>query len=264
MQLWSEIRRRVLAGEISLRQACSEYGLNFRTVRKIVRHAEPPPFRAPPPRRKPVLGPFLAVIQQITMVRCGAGSNIELFKYTAPDQKDMTPKNSDIGGMHIALYVDDVQAAKTYLDSKGVKTLKGPIPIGEGQTISQPLIVGLMTQALEVTDRTKVLEIGTSEHGTDDQPVVRLCWLADGSDDSVSNRVRADICASYHFVSAEPETLLATQDRFSLFPNASFDLADISMAGTILPGDGDYDLAIVNFDATQVASGVGLSNMLKE
>jgi protein-L-isoaspartate(D-aspartate) O-methyltransferase len=35
------------------------------------------------------------------------------------------------------------------------------LPIGRHQTISQPLIVGLMTQALEVTDRTKVLEIGT-------------------------------------------------------------------------------------------------------
>jgi transposase len=65
MELWSEIRRRVLAGELSLRQACSEYGLNFRTVRKIVRHPEPPPFRAPTPRPKPVLGPFLPVVQQI-------------------------------------------------------------------------------------------------------------------------------------------------------------------------------------------------------
>src|SRR6516225_4720975 len=65
MELWSEIRRRVLAGEISLRQACSEYGLNFRAVRKIVRHPEPPPFRAPPPRPKPVLGPYLGIVQQI-------------------------------------------------------------------------------------------------------------------------------------------------------------------------------------------------------
>jgi len=48
MELWSEIRRRVLTGELSLRQACSEYGLNFRTVRKIVHHSEPPPFHAPP------------------------------------------------------------------------------------------------------------------------------------------------------------------------------------------------------------------------
>lgn len=35
------------------------------------------------------------------------------------------------------------------------------LPIGRGQTISQPLIVGLMTQALAVTDLHKVLEIGT-------------------------------------------------------------------------------------------------------
>lgn len=35
------------------------------------------------------------------------------------------------------------------------------LPIGEGQTISQPLVVGLMTQALELNDRCKVLEVGT-------------------------------------------------------------------------------------------------------
>lgn len=36
-----------------------------------------------------------------------------------------------------------------------------PLPIDCGQTISQPLIVALMTQALELGDRDKVLEIGT-------------------------------------------------------------------------------------------------------
>ncbi|MBT9382500.1 protein-L-isoaspartate(D-aspartate) O-methyltransferase [Pseudooceanicola sp. CBS1P-1] len=36
-----------------------------------------------------------------------------------------------------------------------------PLPIACGQTISQPSIVGLMTQALEVQPRDKVLEIGT-------------------------------------------------------------------------------------------------------
>ena len=35
------------------------------------------------------------------------------------------------------------------------------LPIGHGQTISQPLIVALMTEALQITDRSKVLEIGT-------------------------------------------------------------------------------------------------------
>lgn len=35
------------------------------------------------------------------------------------------------------------------------------LPIDLGQTISQPLVVALMTQALELNDRVKVLEIGT-------------------------------------------------------------------------------------------------------
>lgn len=36
-----------------------------------------------------------------------------------------------------------------------------PLPIGENQTISQPYIVGLMTQALEIRKTDQVLEIGT-------------------------------------------------------------------------------------------------------
>ena len=36
-----------------------------------------------------------------------------------------------------------------------------PLPIGENQTISQPYIVALMTQALDVQSTDKVLEIGT-------------------------------------------------------------------------------------------------------
>lgn len=36
-----------------------------------------------------------------------------------------------------------------------------PLPIGEGQTISQPYIVGIMTQLMEIDSTSKVLEIGT-------------------------------------------------------------------------------------------------------
>jgi protein-L-isoaspartate(D-aspartate) O-methyltransferase len=36
-----------------------------------------------------------------------------------------------------------------------------PLPIGEGQTISQPYIVALMTETLAIDSRSKVLEIGT-------------------------------------------------------------------------------------------------------
>src|SRR5262245_49513254 len=37
----------------------------------------------------------------------------------------------------------------------------GPLPIGLGQTISQPLTVAFMAQALQLTGNEKVLEIGT-------------------------------------------------------------------------------------------------------
>jgi protein-L-isoaspartate(D-aspartate) O-methyltransferase len=36
-----------------------------------------------------------------------------------------------------------------------------PLPIACGQTISQPSVVGLMTQALKISNRDKVLEVGT-------------------------------------------------------------------------------------------------------
>lgn len=36
-----------------------------------------------------------------------------------------------------------------------------PLPIGHGQTISQPLMVAMMTEVLRLTGREKVLEVGT-------------------------------------------------------------------------------------------------------
>lgn len=48
------------------------------------------------------------------------------------------------------------------------------LPIGCGQTISQPLVVGLMTQALELHNRPKVLEIGTGS-GYQTSVLASLC-----------------------------------------------------------------------------------------
>jgi catechol 2,3-dioxygenase-like lactoylglutathione lyase family enzyme len=81
-----------------------------------------------------------AVINTITQVRCGFGSNIELFEYSAPDQRDLKQKNSDIGAFHIAFYVDDVAAAKAYLDGKGVATRMGPVPIKDGPAAGQTIL----------------------------------------------------------------------------------------------------------------------------
>lgn len=51
------------------------------------------------------------------------------------------------------LFVDDAMRGRAYGDH--------PLPIGAGQTISQPYIVAYMTQALRLQGHEKVLEIGT-------------------------------------------------------------------------------------------------------
>jgi catechol 2,3-dioxygenase-like lactoylglutathione lyase family enzyme len=91
-----------------------------------------------------------AVIEQISMVRCGYGSNIELFQYTSPEQGTGMPKNSDLGGHHIALYVDDIDKAAAYLKEKGVKTLQGPIPVTEGPAAGQSILYFLTPWGLQM------------------------------------------------------------------------------------------------------------------
>jgi transposase len=65
MELWSEVRRRVLTGELSKRQACQKYELHWDTLQKILQHEEPPGYRKKQPRGKPILGPFVALIHEI-------------------------------------------------------------------------------------------------------------------------------------------------------------------------------------------------------
>ena len=51
------------------------------------------------------------------------------------------------------LFVEEALQSQAYTDH--------PLPIGEKQTISQPYMVALMTEALLLTGKEKVLEIGT-------------------------------------------------------------------------------------------------------
>jgi transposase len=65
MQLWADIRRRVLVENVSKRQILRETGMHWRTLEKILANPEPPPFRAPGPRARPKLGPYLDRIARI-------------------------------------------------------------------------------------------------------------------------------------------------------------------------------------------------------
>ena len=80
-----------------------------------------------------------AVIEQITMVRCGRSANIELFEYDAPDQNTSFPKNSDWAGHHVAFYVDDIEAAVAYMVAQGVQKLLGPLPVTDGPAAGQTI-----------------------------------------------------------------------------------------------------------------------------
>jgi len=58
-----------------------------------------------------------------------------------------------MGKIQRHLFVEEALVGEAYNDH--------PLPIGNKQTISQPYIVALMTEALELTGKEKVLEIGT-------------------------------------------------------------------------------------------------------
>jgi protein-L-isoaspartate(D-aspartate) O-methyltransferase len=64
------------------------------------------------------------------------------------------------------LFVDDAMWARAYGDY--------PLPIAAGQTISQPFIVAYMTQALELKETEKALEIGTGS-GYQAAVMSRIC-----------------------------------------------------------------------------------------
>ncbi len=64
------------------------------------------------------------------------------------------------------LFVDEALASHAYQDSS--------LPIGEGQTISQPYTVARMTQLLELKGHERVLEIGTG-CGYQTAVLSRLC-----------------------------------------------------------------------------------------
>jgi len=55
--------------------------------------------------------------------------------------------------IHRHLFMEEAMIGEAYNDH--------PLPIGHKQTISQPYIVALMTQALELTGKERTLEVGT-------------------------------------------------------------------------------------------------------
>ncbi|ROQ19189.1 VOC family protein [Gallaecimonas pentaromativorans] len=70
----------------------------------------------------------------ITMMRCGHGSNVELFAYQDDTASKVIPDAESLGASHIAFYTDDVQASVAKLKAQGLTIIGEPITMPSGDT----------------------------------------------------------------------------------------------------------------------------------
>jgi len=91
-----------------------------------------------------------AVMKRLRFLRCRNGANFEIFEYESPDQRREPPKNSDVGGHHIAFYVDDIHAAIRYLKEKGVRVLGEPTVRDSGPHAGQTWIYFLTPWGMQL------------------------------------------------------------------------------------------------------------------
>jgi catechol 2,3-dioxygenase-like lactoylglutathione lyase family enzyme len=66
------------------------------------------------------------VMRRLRFYRLGNGTNLEVFEYEPADGQAPQPQNSDLGGHHLAIYVDDLDEAIEYLNSVGIRVLGEP------------------------------------------------------------------------------------------------------------------------------------------
>jgi glyoxylase I family protein len=66
------------------------------------------------------------VMRQLRFYRLGGQAIFEVFSYDAADQAVVPPRNSDVGGHHVALYVDDLDVAVAALRAEGITVLGDP------------------------------------------------------------------------------------------------------------------------------------------
>jgi catechol 2,3-dioxygenase-like lactoylglutathione lyase family enzyme len=66
------------------------------------------------------------IMRRLNFYRLGFGSNFEVFEYDTAEAPAPQPRNSDLGGHHLAFYVDDFDSALTYLREQGIRILGEP------------------------------------------------------------------------------------------------------------------------------------------
>jgi protein-L-isoaspartate(D-aspartate) O-methyltransferase len=111
---------------------------------------------------------ILAIFASAVLVTAAAGQQDAADRLRMVDEIDAMLASA-AGTSGVARLSPRVRAAMTEVprhefvppESRSAAYSNTPLPIGHGQTISQPLVVGLMTELLRLAKTDKVLEVGT-------------------------------------------------------------------------------------------------------
>lgn len=68
-----------------------------------------------------------AVMERLHFYRLGGQAIFEVFQYEAPGRADTPPRNSDVGGHHVAIYVQDLDSAIEALYANDLTVLGEPV-----------------------------------------------------------------------------------------------------------------------------------------
>ena len=77
-----------------------------------------------------------AIMRELRFFRCKNGPNFEIFQWETPEPQAPQPSNSDLGGHHLAFYVDDLDVAVDYLARHGVE-LMGEVVASQNASFGQ-------------------------------------------------------------------------------------------------------------------------------
>jgi protein-L-isoaspartate(D-aspartate) O-methyltransferase len=121
------------------------------------------------------------------------------------------------------LFVPEHQLSHAYEDY--------PLPIGHGQTISQPYIVAVMTEGLEIDESAEVLEIGTGS--------------------GYQTAVLAELCRTVYTVEAQAELATTAEERLNLlgYRNIRYHIGDGSLGW---PEEKQFDGIVVTAAAPAI------------
>ena len=112
----------------------------------------------------------MVLVGLVALAACGPGADASRNKATPRDvhadrREVMVELQIRARGVTDEAVLDAMGKVPRHLfvpqDLTDIAYTDGPLPIGHGQTISQPYIVGLMTELLKIDAGSRVLEIGT-------------------------------------------------------------------------------------------------------